>query len=363
MHEFSNNPACRKRLVLVEDEEVLPGIESFWVGGHTPGSMAYRVNTAYGKAVLTGDTISLLGNFERNAPLGIFSSLDECIAAIKKIREKADIVLPSHDPATLYIWPPTGKNAINYTIRAIKVGQCEVRDYITFQDTDSEETSTYYLYVWVIEGGPKPIVVDTGPKYPDEFSKSTAKYIPGGVRQLPEERTLEALKRHGINPADVSHVIVTHLHPDHYDYFDAFPNARFVVNQREYEETTGKRGGGRNRLAADVRKALKKRPNALQLADDEEIVPGVRVFGLGCHTPGSQGVLVRTWMGPVVITGDVVYKYDNIEKDRPTRSPDEHVCREAMARIRSLADIVLPAHDPLTLERWQGGIIGAPPIP
>ncbi|MHC4461359.1 MAG: N-acyl homoserine lactonase family protein [Planctomycetota bacterium] len=363
MHEFSNTPACRKRLVLVEDEEVLPGIESFWVGGHTPGSMAYRVNTAHGKAVLTGDTISLLGNFERNVPLGIFSNRNECMAAIKKIREKADIVLPSHDPATPYIWPPTGKNAIKYTIRAIKVGQCEVRDYITFQDTNSEQTSTYYLYIWVIEGGPKPIVVDTGPKYPDEFSKSTARYIPGGIKQLLEERTVKALKQHGIETADVSYVIVTHLHPDHYDYFDAFPNARFVVNRREYEEKTGQNRGGRDRLAADVRKALDSRPNALQLVDDKEIVPGVQVFPLGCHTQGSQGVLVRTWMGPVVITGDVVYKYENIEKDRPTRSPDERICREAMAQIRSLADIVLPAHDSLTLKRWQDGIIGARPTP
>jgi len=359
MHEFSNTPSYRKRLVLVEDQQVLPGIESFWVGGHTPGSMAYRVNTAYGKAVLTGDTISLLGNFERNIPLGIFSNRQECMEAIKKIRQKADIVLPSHDPGTLDRWPPAPKNAVKYTIRAIKVGQCEVRDYITFQDTDSEQTSTYFLYVWVIQGGPKPIVVDTGPKYPEEFSKSTAKYIPGGVVQLPEERTIKALKLHGINPADVSHVIITHLHPDHYDYFDAFPNARFVVNRREYEETTGKLGGGRNRLAVDVRKALEKRPDALQLVDDEEVVSGVRVFPLGCHTPGSQGILVRTQMGPVVLTGDVVYKYENIEKDRPTRSPDERACWEAMARIRSLADIVLPAHDPLTLERWPNGIIGA----
>jgi glyoxylase-like metal-dependent hydrolase (beta-lactamase superfamily II) len=359
MHEFSNNPTCRKRLELVEDQEVLPGIESFWVGGHTPGSMAYRVNTAHGKAVLTGDTISLLGNFERNVPLGIFSDRQECMAAIKKIREKADIVLPSHDPGTLDRWPPAPKNAIKYTIRAIKVGQCEVRDYITFQDTDSEQTSTYYLYVWVIEGGPKPIVVDTGPKYPEEFSKSTAMYIPGGIKQLPEERTVTALKRQGIDPADVSHVIVTHLHPDHYDYFDAFPNARFVVNRREYEETTGRNRGGRNRLAPDVRKALDDRPDALQLVDDEEVVSGVRVFPLGCHTPGSQGILVRTQMGPVVLTGDFVYKYENIEKDRPTRSPDGRACREAMVRIRSLADIVLPAHDPLTLERWPDGIIGA----
>ncbi len=363
MHEFSNNPSCRERLVLVEDQEVLPGIESFWVGGHTPGSMAYRIDTAHGKAVLTGDTISLLGNFERNIPLGIFSNRKECMAAIKKIREKAEIVLPSHDPGTLDRWPPAPKNAVKYTIRAIKVGQCEVRDYITFQDTDREQTSTYYLYIWIIEGGPKPIVVDTGPKNPEEFSKSTAQYIPGGVVQLREERTVEALKRHGINPGDISHVIVTHLHPDHYDYFDAFPNARFVVNRREYEETTGKPGGGRNRLAVDVRKALEKKPDALQLVGEEEVVSGVCVFPLGCHSSGSQGILVRTQMGPVVIAGDVIYKYENIEKDRPTRSPDERVCREAMARIRSLADIVLPAHDPLTLERWPGGIIGAGLVP
>ncbi len=354
MHEFLNNPECRQRLVLVEDQEVMPGIESFWIGGHTPGSMAYCVNTAYGKTVLTGDTISLLANFERKIPPGIFSSLEECRAAIEKVSAKADIVLPSHDPVALRIWPPNPANEPKYSIRAIKVGECRVRDYITFQDSDSQQTSTFYLYVWVIEGGPKPIVVDTGPKYPEEFSKGTAQYIPGGVKQSPDERTPEALKRHGIDPDEVSHVIITHMHADHYDYFDAFPNAKFVVNRREYEENA-------DRIAPDVKKALEERPQALQLVEDDEIVPGVKVFPLGCHTSGSQGVLVRTYMGLVVLTGDVVYKYENIEKDRPINSPDEKSCRTAMTKIRSLADIVLPAHDPLTLDRWPDGIIGGLP--
>ncbi len=197
-------------------------------------------------------------------------------------------------------------------------------------------------------------MVDTGPKYPEEFSKGTAQYIPGGVKQLPDERTPEALKRHGVDPAEVSHVIITHMHPDHYDYFDAFPNTRFVVNRKEYEENA-------DQIAKDVRKALAERPQALQLVEDDEIVPGVRVFPLGCHSPGSQGVLVRTYMGPAVLTGDVVYKYENIEKDRPINSPDEKSCRAAMAKIRSEGDIILPAHDPLTLNRWPGGIIGGLP--
>jgi len=119
----------------VEDEEILPGIESFWVGGHTPGSMAYSVDTAHGRAVLTGDTISLLANFERNVPPGVHTSLQQCRAAIEKVRARADIVLPSHDPGTLDRWPPCAPGAQKYTIRAVKVGQCRVRDYITFQDS------------------------------------------------------------------------------------------------------------------------------------------------------------------------------------------------------------------------------------
>jgi glyoxylase-like metal-dependent hydrolase (beta-lactamase superfamily II) len=205
--------------------------------------------------------------------------------------------------------------------------------------------------VWVVEGGPRPILVETGPKHPEEFSKATAAYIPGGVRQRPEERTVEALRRHGLDPASVSHVIATHLHADHYDYFDAFPSARFVVNRREYE-------AGAAQLAADVKAALAARPAALQLVEDEEIAPGIRLVPLGCHTAGSQGVLVRTHLGPALITGDVVYKYENIERDRPTQSPNPTACREAMAKIRSLADLILPAHDPLTLVRWPGGLIG-----
>ncbi len=354
MHELSDNPQWKPRLVLVGDEQILPGIEAFWIGGHTPGSMAYRIHTAAGWAVLTGDTVSLLANIERDVPVGVFSSEEECRAAMRTIRERADVILPSHDPDTILRWPPVPTGAPRYTIRAVKVGDCDVRDYITFQDSESEETTPYNLYVWVIEGGERPIVVETGPRHPVEFSKATARYIPSGVRQKPEERTPEALRRSGIDPARVSHVIATHLHGDHYDYFELFPNARFVVNRREYKAAEAS-------LDRDVAKALAARPEALQLVEEEEVVPGVRIVPLGCHTDGSQGVLVRTWMGPALLAGDVLYKYANLEQNRPIRSPDPSACHAAMTRIRSLADIVLPAHDPLTLERWPGGIIGDVP--
>ena len=90
---------------------MLPGIESFWIGGHTPGSTAYRIHTSAGWAVITGDTISLLANFEHNTPPGVFSDLEQCRAAIDKVRAKTDIVLPSHDPSTPDRWPPSATSS------------------------------------------------------------------------------------------------------------------------------------------------------------------------------------------------------------------------------------------------------------
>ncbi|MBN1443946.1 MAG: N-acyl homoserine lactonase family protein, partial [Planctomycetes bacterium] len=263
-----------------------------------------------------------------------------------------------HDPKTLLRWPPVKPGTPRYTIRAIRVGECQVTSEIVFQDRwgDDQTTHRFFLYVWLIEGGERPILVETGPnpKYVEAFNRSTAKYIPGGLRQTPEEDTLVALRKAGVDPASVSHVIVTHCHGDHYDYFGEFPNARFVVNRRELEDS-------RKSFPPEIRKALESRPDVLQAVEDEEIVPGIRAVPLGCHTRGSQGVLVETHMGPILLCGDVVYLYQNIEENRPGRSPSPDACLEAMARIRSLADIVLPAHDPETLERWPGGVIGGLP--
>lgn len=356
MFLLRDEPEWNRRLVLLEDEQVMPGFESFWVGGHTLGSMAYRINTEYGHAVLTGDTVSLLANIEKDIEVGVYMNLHECKPGMATIRRKADIVLASHDPLCAHRWPPTRSGVPKYTVRAVKVGECQVIDGITFQDRFHDTTTrTYNLYIWLIEGGEKPILVETGPNpnHVEEFNRATASYIPGGIRQKPEEDTLVALKRHGVNPADVSHVIATHLHGDHYDYYAAFPNAAFVVDRVEYEE-------GRKGLKPDVADALKAKPGALQIVDNETILPGIEGVRLGCHTNGSMGVLVRTHLGRVLICGDVVYLYDNIEQNRPGRSPDPKACLEALAKVRSLADIVLPAHDPLTLERWPGGLIGAP---
>ncbi|MGM0368608.1 MAG: N-acyl homoserine lactonase family protein [Actinomycetota bacterium] len=90
------------RLIFVENEkEILPGISAFWVGGHTPGCMAVEVNTRMGNAVFTSDVAFFVGNVKKNHPIGLYYNQWEIFEAYRKIREKADIIIPSHDPTIL----------------------------------------------------------------------------------------------------------------------------------------------------------------------------------------------------------------------------------------------------------------------
>ncbi len=78
---------------------------------------------------------------------------------------------------------------MRYRVRALKRGECDVRDYITFRD-GGEAARLYYLCIWLLEGGPQPVVVDTGLDDVAAFNAGVESYIPGGVRQRPEERTV-----------------------------------------------------------------------------------------------------------------------------------------------------------------------------
>lgn len=90
------------RVILADDEfEVVPGIRTFWVGGHTECSQAVAVETTKGTAVFGGDTVFMYENIESDIPVGYTGNLAECYIAMERIRREADIVLPNHDPRVL----------------------------------------------------------------------------------------------------------------------------------------------------------------------------------------------------------------------------------------------------------------------
>ncbi|MBD3177525.1 MAG: MBL fold metallo-hydrolase [Armatimonadia bacterium] len=232
-----------------------------------------------------------------------------------------------------------------WTLTPVRVGECDVRDYITFAGGD-QSVRRFVLYVWILRGPGGPIIVDTGPSDPEGFSRSTAEYIPGGVRQAPGERTPVALRAHGIEPAEVPSVIITHLHPDHYDFLPIFETARVFISGQGFEE-------GRPALPPEVAAYLEE-SGRLRLVGDEEVVPGVSILHLGVHSPCSQAVVVDTDAGRAALMGDVAYLYDNLREDRPIGGVDAAVWHRAIARARSAADHLVPGHDPLVLHEFGG---------
>jgi glyoxylase-like metal-dependent hydrolase (beta-lactamase superfamily II) len=63
------------------------------------------VRTFSGNTVITSDTVFLYRNIEENVPVGYFYNLEECFDAMEKIRNVADVILPTHDPEVLVRHP------------------------------------------------------------------------------------------------------------------------------------------------------------------------------------------------------------------------------------------------------------------
>jgi glyoxylase-like metal-dependent hydrolase (beta-lactamase superfamily II) len=101
--------AGRIRLLPDEETDVLPGIKSWFCGGHHRSSMCFMVNTAQGRVALT-DAIFKYRNYEESIPLGLSENLEEHFRLFAKLKREADIVLPMYDPEVVQRYVP-GKGA------------------------------------------------------------------------------------------------------------------------------------------------------------------------------------------------------------------------------------------------------------
>lgn len=249
---------------------------------------------------------------------------------------------------------------MSYTIHAYRTAELVLRDSHAFEGGEHDKPSPYAMFVWVIKGGEHPIVVDTGPKSIDEINRGLGDMCIEPVTQREGEDIRGIMARAHVDPNEVSHVFFTHMHYDHITNIDLFPNAKLVVDRFGYEEALRRLDIGKCWVPGEVIFPMRDEwQDRMVLVNDQEVLPGIRAFHVGGHTPCSMSVSVQTERGKAIITGDVVSLYENIEKDIPVGVFEERAeVMSAMARIRREADIVLPSHDPKVLERWRGGVIG-----
>ncbi len=181
-------------------------------------------------------------------------------------------------------------------------------------------------------------------------------------------RPSAALGRLGIQPEQVTDVIVSHVHWDHLDGADLFPGARIWIQRAEYEHHIDSAGRPRRstidsldaQMLADLRRA-----GRVQFVDGDsvEILPGIRVFTGGKHTFASQFATVSTTSGPVVLASDNAYLYENFDRRRPIAqtldSLSNLATQERMLRLAGGIRRVVPGHDPAVFIRFPepgGGV-------
>jgi glyoxylase-like metal-dependent hydrolase (beta-lactamase superfamily II) len=90
---------------------------------------------------------------------------------------------------------------------------------------------------------------------------------------------------------------------------------------------------------------------------DAEVVPGVHVHRVGGHTAGMQIVTVATARGRAVVTSDASHYYRNLEARIPSPTlhdlPGVYRAFDRVLELADSADLILPGHDPLVLERLR----------
>lgn len=105
IEDVEENGQVRK---ITGDREIVPGIEVIHTPVHTDGGLSVAVDTAGGKAVITGFCV-IMENFEppkeikamemEVIPPGTHVNTYEAYDIMLKIKEMADILLPLHEPA------------------------------------------------------------------------------------------------------------------------------------------------------------------------------------------------------------------------------------------------------------------------
>ena len=117
---------------------------------------------------------------------------------------------------------------------------------------DKDRKIDLQMMIWLVKGpGGRNILVDTG-CYHEHVVKGK------GIKNL--IKASEAIAKLGLAATDITDVIITHMHWDHADGMDLFPNAKIWIQKDEYVyytglawQSDGKAWGYRTRRRPDAR--------------------------------------------------------------------------------------------------------------
>ena len=251
----------------------------------------------------------------------------------------------------------TPQPAPRWTVHAVRFATLPFRVSSLVANLPADERARMLdiaMMVWVLRGPDNRVVLVDSGFYRDKFMQQ---WKPVGYVR-PPDAVQAAL---GIAPDQVTDIVITHIHWDHADGADLFPRAKVWLQRDEYTHHIDESGKPIDRaIDADVAAMLHglKGEGRVSLVDgdNQEIMPGMRVYTGGKHTYASQFVGVATRAGTVILASDNAYLYENLERRLPiAQTLNAQSNMSAQARMLILAaslNRIVPGHDPSVFEKF-----------
>ncbi|CAN0604354.1 unnamed protein product, partial [Ectocarpus sp. 12 AP-2014] len=117
-----------------------------------------------------------------------------------------------------------------------------------------------------------------------------------------------ALDQAGLTPADITIVVITHMHGDHIgglmnEGAATFPNARYVTGQVEYDHWAA---AGNERFDGMVKPLAEKMSF---IGDGGSVVSGITGVAAFGHTPGHMGYMLESGGEQLFLMADAANHY------------------------------------------------------
>lgn len=244
----------------------------------------------------------------------------------------------------------------DYSIYAIRYADSpgdSLADLMVGGPKDQKIDTIYAM--WLIRGAGHNILFDCGFHRPRWFKEWTIQnYV----------RPNEAVKLAGVEPEEITDIVVSHAHWDHMGGIDLFPKAIIWIQKEEFRYYTGEAwqtGGAHGGIDPDDVQALVRLNTEGRVrligGDNVEIFPGIRAYTGGRHTYASQYLLIEG-TPRFVLASDNTYLYRNLETHMasPTFSDADHAAniknQERMIQLAGSIDRVIPGHDALQFQKF-----------
>ncbi|MBU4563681.1 MAG: N-acyl homoserine lactonase family protein [Desulfarculus sp.] len=212
------------------------------------------------------------------------------------------------------------------------------------RDWDQRVERAYYF--WCLLGPEGPVLVDCGVSPERAAQRNLKSYV----------NPVELLRGLGVEPHEVRHLVLSHLHWDHCGGAALFPQAQVHLGRAEWEFWSTSPLVRRSIFTIlhdpgdQAALVAAQEEGRLHLhAGDAPLAPGLELIAAPGHSPGLMALKAVTENGEAVVASDCGHTFANFREDWPSIFIfDLPAWLLSMKRLRNLVsspELLFPGHD------------------